>query len=166
MSYFEDLSDYSYHGAPACRPVAKNVGWLRPGHAFDKATPTETTLDEIWECCSVSVAQTRGMHCCEFCSPEAWDIPARHGKRLLLGTSEIRVFAKNGTIYAAPTLLYHYALVHHYRPPDEFLRALHAGPRPPDPEYFERLERMGLEWNFTSVPAEGVHRQRLNALRR
>ena len=64
----------------------------------------------------------------------------------------IRVFGKDGLIYAAPTLLYHYVSVHHYRPPDEFVRALNEGPRPPSQEYFERLQELGLRWNKTSAP--------------
>jgi hypothetical protein len=58
----------------------------------------------------------------------------------MLGAAEIRVFAKDGVAYAAPTLVYHYVSVHHYKPPDEFVRALREGPLPSSPEYFERLK--------------------------
>jgi hypothetical protein len=49
--------------------------------------------------------------------------------------------------------VYHYVSVHHYKPPDEFVRALREGPLPSSPEYFERLKQLGLEWHNTSAPA-------------
>jgi hypothetical protein len=73
--------------------------------------------------------------------------------RLYPGSAEIRVFGKRGKIYAAPTLLFHYVTVHHYKPPDEFLMALKEGPCPPEPEYFARLEALGLKWSKTSSSA-------------
>lgn len=162
MSHFEDLSDYTYHNSAAYRAGTKNIGWLARGHAFERARPTEDVLQKVWDYCTVSVAQMRGVHDCDFCPPGEWYVAERNGQKLLLGTSEIRVFAHDGTIYAAPTLLYHYMLVHHYKPPDEFLRALSAGPRPPNPEYIQRLERLGLEWNMTATIAKGTKRFRFN----
>jgi hypothetical protein len=54
----------------------------------------------------------------------------RNGEKLLLGSSEIRVFSRNGDIYAAPTLIYHYVNPHHYAPPGAFIQALNEGPVP------------------------------------
>ena len=92
----------------------------------------------------------RGIHECELCSADDSFLAERNGERLLLGSSEIRVFSKGENIYAAPTLIYHYVDVHHYRPPDEFLQGLNEGPIPPTEEYFNRLRDAGLEWNETS----------------
>jgi hypothetical protein len=91
---------------------------------------------------------------------------------LLLGTAEIRVFSTEPNaesllrtlsgiesggllflqkalvpvrVYASPTLIYHYVEAHHYKPPDEFLRALRDGPKPPSPEYFDLLAKLDLE---------------------
>src|SRR6267378_4456553 len=64
------------------------------------------------------------------------------------------------SVYAAPTLIYHYVRTHHYKPPDEFLRALRKGPRPPDREYFDRLADLRLDWNRTSSPPENPVRTR------
>jgi hypothetical protein len=152
MAYFEDLSDYTYFRLEFYRPRTKNVGWLDSAHEFPKTTPTHELLDLIWDYCKISVAQSRGLHDCEYCTSGSSNYVIRNGQPLLLGTSEIRVFAKDGVIYAAPTLIYHYVFVHHYRPPDEFVRALREGPRPPNQEYFERLNELGLEWNNTSAP--------------
>jgi hypothetical protein len=64
--------------------------------------------------------------------------------------SEIRVFSHGAQVYAAPTLIYHYAAVHQYKPPHEFLKALREGPRPPGQEYFDALTRLNLEWRRTT----------------
>jgi len=153
MAYFEDLSDYTYHHSYFYHPGTKNVGWLDAAHSFPKGAASEEELDLIWMYCKVSVAQMRGLHDCEWCPPAASNYAKRNEEPLLLGSSEIRVFGRNGTIYAAPTLIYHYISIHHYKPPDEFLRALSEGPKPPSQEYFERLKELGLEWNPTSAPA-------------
>lgn len=149
MAYCADLSDYTY--APGfIRPGTKAVGWLALGHAFPTMISDEETLDLLWLYCSISVAQTRGGHDCEFCPIGSARYFERNGQRLSLGTSEIRVFSRDGRNYAAPTLIYHYVLVHHYKPPDEFLQALREGPRPPRKEYFDALAKLNLEWNRTS----------------
>jgi hypothetical protein len=152
MTYFEDLSDYIHWGSRFYRPRTKSVGWLESGHEFPKTIPAEELLDSIWDCCKVSVAQSRGIHECDFCPSGTSYYVERNGQKLLLGSAEIRVFGKDGVIYASPTLVYHYVSVHHYRPPDEFVQALIEGPRPPSREYFERLNELGLEWNATSTP--------------
>jgi hypothetical protein len=61
---------------------------------------------------------------------------ARRGdEQLTIGSAEIRVFGERGAIYAAPTLIYHYVLEHRYKLPDDFVRGLLGGPRPPTDEY-------------------------------
>jgi hypothetical protein len=152
MPYFDDLSDHTRLGSGGHRARTKNVGWLGSGHEYPKATPDDEILDLVWDYCAISVEQTRGIHDCQFCPPGTSYYVERNGEKLLLGSAEIRVFAKDGVIYAAPTLIYHYLFVHHYKPPDEFVRALTEGPKPPSKEYFERLDALGLEWNNTSAP--------------
>lgn len=66
--------------------------------------------------------------------------------RLLLGSGEIRVFNSAGDVFAAPNLIYHYILQHHYRPPDEFLRAVEHGPRPRSDEYRALLKHLSVDW--------------------
>jgi hypothetical protein len=159
MTYYPDLTDYTYHGGEYFYPGTKNVGWLAAGHSFEVWTPAETILDRLWEYCKISVAQMRGVHECEFCRKDEAFLAERNGERLLLGTSEIRVFSKSRNIYAAPTLIYHYVAVHHYRPPEEVVQALLEGPSPSSEEYFERLRELNLEWNETTVPDLGAKRQ-------
>ena len=188
MGHPPDLSPYCY-----CRDDlrAKNVGWLQRGCEFDTMVPSEDTLDLLWSFCSISVMQSRGIHECDLCATPQTVHAARNGVRLLLGTSEIRVFSgESGTstrrrrirgiepsgllflrsptvsfsIFAAPTLIYHYVRTHHYKPPDEFLRALKGDPRPPSQEYFEHLRKLNLEWIKTSSPSANPSRVRFTKI--
>jgi hypothetical protein len=152
MTYFADLSENSR--AAFRIPGTKNVGWLSLRHEFPKEVPTDEFLDLLWSYCKISVAQTRGLHECEFCPPNTSNYVVRNEQRLLLGSAEIRAFGLNYVIYAAPTLIYHYVAVHHYKPPDEFVRALSEGPRPFSDAYAARLKKLGLDWHETSSPAE------------
>jgi hypothetical protein len=145
MTYFADLSEYTYFEP---LPGTKNIGWLSAGHDFKRAVLPDFLLERLWQFCKVSIAQSRGIHNCELCSEDACRVQ-RNDERLLLGTSEIRVFGTAGEIYAAPTLIYHYIVDHHYAPPEEFLVALQEGASPPDKSYFDRLVELGLTWNAT-----------------
>jgi len=80
------------------------------------------------------------------------NVAERNGKRLLLGSAEIRAFSETKEVYAAPNLIYHYVSVHKYRPPECFLEAVRTGPRPPSAEYTDRLSELGLALNTTPVP--------------
>jgi hypothetical protein len=160
MAYFKDLSGYTYCKPQVSDGNTKNVGWLEANHEFPKAPPKAEMLDILWEYCKISVNQTRGLHVCEFCQSGDSYRAERKGERLTLGSSEIRVFGQVGIIYAAPTLIFHYIAVHHYEPPEEFIHALSGGPRPPNAEYFQSLERIRLEWNKTPVPP--LNAQRVN----
>jgi len=123
--------------------------------------------------------QTRGFHRCDLCvpSPSTTVSVIRDGFKVALGSAEIRVLSKENTstirerlrrqkpgllflrkslgtfdVYAAPNLIYHYVEVHHYKLPEEFVNALREGPKPPDREYFKRLEVLGLEWGEAASP--------------
>ena len=170
MTYLKDLSDYPqgrFDGAATIGwlglkpegslspPRTKCVGWLASGYPFPTEIPSEELLDLLWDYCAISVNQTRGMHRCDFCpaTKKYWrEQPVRSGKRKHLGSAEIRVFSKDGSIYAAPTLIYHYVSAHHYKPPDEFVRAMQQGPKPTAPEFFVELDKLCLEWNKHSLP--------------
>jgi hypothetical protein len=151
MTYFKDLTIYEYTEV-LVRP-GNNIGWLGRGRPFPAATPSEEVLDLLWLFCSISVQRARGGHICELCLGGNLHYAERNGERLDLGTAEIRVFSGQGHIYAAPNLIYHYVAVHHYKPPDEFLRALREGPRPPNREYFDELAKLDVEWRKASPGA-------------
>lgn len=152
MTHFADLSQYVFVGT-AGSAVARNVGWLDEHHKFPTGEPASELLDAVWVYCSILVAPTRGLHRCAFCAspPNTF---VRHGTKLLLGSGEIRVFSSTGDVFAAPNLIYHYILEHHYRPPLEFLRAVEDGPRPGSDEYLELLRSLPVSWR-ENLPVSG-----------
>ena len=154
MSYFPDLSDYTYSHVRASD--TKNVGWLDSQYEFAKGSVSDAVKETLWRFCTVSVEQTRGIHPCSLCADvelARYPVADRNGERLLLGSAEIRVFGADTLVYAAPTLIYHYVVEHSYLPPVPFIEALQAGPAPPSAEYFDRLSRVGLEWRPTLKPS-------------
>ncbi len=118
--------------------------------------PDEKPLALVWDYCKISLAQYRGIHGCEYCRPRRSDVGQRHGEMRLLGSAEIRVFAASGAIYAAPDLIYHYMTVRRYKPPDQFIAALTAGPHPSSKLHLESLTAVGLTWRektpLASIP--------------
>jgi hypothetical protein len=176
VAYYPDLTFYSYAGRNT--PGVKNVGWLKRDRAFATEAPSEETLDLLWSFCSAPVIKMRGFHACDLCDTAGIVAAERHGVRQMLAHAEIRVFSAESStanlqralgqvesgglilvqrslvpfqIYAAPALIYHYVEAHHYRPPDEFLRALREGPKPSDLEYAEFLTKSGGVELATSV---------------
>lgn len=126
----------------------KNIGWLCAEKYFETEVPDDLILQCLWDFCSISVAQSRGIYLCDICKPEQVIVTERNGHKLLLGSAEIRVFSDD-VVYAAPNLIYHYVKDHHYKPPAEFVRALISEKRPPDPGYFGRLNELNIEWGMT-----------------
>lgn len=163
MTYFLDLSDYEYI-AESIRPNTLNIGWLSKEQDFEKQTPCESDLNLIWDACKISVAKTRGLHRCEFCLGNESLISRRKESNLLLGDAEIRVFASNGVIYAAPNLIFHYMSVHHYVPPSQFLHSLRYGIKPLTEQYFSRLKELCLEYTIAPEANSSVKTFRLSDL--
>lgn len=128
MPYFPDLSPYSYLPRYGCTLTdVRNVGWLDPDYPFPTGPVPEGTIERLLALAEFHKVQpTRGFHICRFCPASKIAQPFRmcQGRKVWLGTAEICVVSNSGKAYAAPTLFIHYVEAHHYRPPDEFLKAL------------------------------------------
>ena len=125
--YYRDLTPYSYLESTSSDDVL-NIGWLDIQHAFPRKKAPEALLDALFERCLILMKQTRGFHQCEFCDDRKAGPTkvSRHGRDAWLGSAEIRVNGKDGRVYAAPNLIYHYVAAHDYDPPLEFVQALMA----------------------------------------
>ena len=129
--YYPDLTPYCYLEDDDSDPDVPdipnviNIGWLETPHPFPTKKASEELLDALFEKCLTTVNATRGWHQCQFCDVPTWGVEvSRHGKRTFLGDAEIRVKAKDGRVYAAPNLIYHYVSEHDYDPPREFVESL------------------------------------------
>ena len=133
--YYHDLSRYEYTDSCVEKPAFElNVGWLDNAHPFPTGELSEEFLDALFECCHHPVNEERGYHICDICKyvPEnplgTTRMRAnRNGRILAMGRGEIRVEGINNIVYAAPTLIYHYCIVHSYKPPLEFVTAVLSG---------------------------------------
>lgn len=119
MTWFADLSAYSYLNSTPTDPPTLNVGWLSGEVSFPRGdTPAEfrARLKTLAEFGRTQV--TRGFHTCEFC-PSELDFEATPR-----GAAEIRAVGADGTRFAAPSLIEHFVAEHCYSPPAEFVAAV------------------------------------------
>jgi hypothetical protein len=138
--YYQDLTPYQYIFVEKDSPTL-NIGWLDSPHEYPQGQVSKLFLERLWLFCQSPVNQTRGFHECEFCAEPSFGVQLEQGdEQLWLGSAEIRVFALDGTAYAAPNMIYHYIVDHHYLPPAEFVQAVVEGPLPDTPEYLECAE--------------------------
>jgi hypothetical protein len=122
--YFPDLSPYTYLNREP-NPNLVTIGWLDAEHDFPKGNVTADLLEKILALCFKPVNPTRGIHQSPFIPPNLYGYPVEYkGKRMGLGSAEIRVPGKDGKSYAAPNLIYHYIKDCGYLPPHDFLDAL------------------------------------------
>ena len=132
-------------------PLVRAIGWLSTDHPFPTGESTLAFLERLAEFVArgnetfaalPDWPALAGPHRCEFC-------------RNFLAAGNIAVPGQ-GVLYVAPEMIHHYALVHRYCPPDEFVDAVITAPLPGDPAYAERLIPFRAAW---APPApEGVRR--------
>ncbi len=119
---FEDLSLYRY-GSPDWQSLRTlNVGWLGGTFDFPTTDPFPPFLDKLAAFCRKPINLMRGFHVCELCG-----FDPMHGRTDFdgfLGNGEVRVAHSDGTMFAAPVMIYHYVRDHRYRPPAAFLEAV------------------------------------------
>jgi len=122
MTYFADLTPYCYGSS---RKNMLNVGWLDPSHPFPVELVEPKYLRALIICAKFPKALYRGTHRCHLDDCQTWGTEADcEGIQVRCGNGEIRVKAEDDRIYAAPTMIAHYVQVHHYQPPEIFLRAV------------------------------------------
>lgn len=115
MTFFEDLTAYTYLHPEEERPGTVNIGWLARRHPFPTGKTSAAFRARLRQICQRVVKRTRGFHSCDFCK----------GRVKPHSSAEIRVEG-DGRVYAAPELVYHYVVAHAYKPPEEFIAALLA----------------------------------------
>jgi hypothetical protein len=156
VTFFADLTPYTYHHAEQEQPGTVNVGWLDRRHAFATGTTSAAFRDRLRLLCRRRVKQTRGFQPCYFC----------RGPYRPQGSAEIRV-PGDGRVYAAPELVYHYVAAHGYRLPGEFVAAVLALPAPPRrPSHQGRKRHMGAQlWHHRAPwhPSPGESLRALQA---
>ena len=145
MTYYLDLSPYHYYKEVAGleyfsdpQLASLNVGWLDGSTEYPIGITNDEFQEKLLEFCFPEnvVNQTRGFHVCNLAAcPCPLPHPEQRGEKIAyFGSAEIRVLGRLA-IYAAPTFIYHYIAVHHYRPPEDFIDAVLTSPSPNSDEY-------------------------------
>jgi hypothetical protein len=142
VTFFADLTPYTYFHPEEGPAGTVNVGWLDPRHPYTTGATSAKFRQTLRQLCRRRMKQTRGFQPCYFC----------RGPYRPHGSPEIRMPGRR-RVYAAPELVYHYVAAHGYRPPEEFVAAVLAlsglvGRRPAP----ERKERMGAELWYHRAP--------------
>lgn len=144
MAFFHDLTPYTYLKSAKDYEVALNIGWLSEEQPYSHGNVSEEFLNNLWLHYKFRVYTTRGFSPCALSSKCIYPVMAEFkGESLRLGSAEIRVLARDGAIFAAPDLIFHYVVFHHYLPPDKFLDAVINGYHPQSPEYLDTKARYG-----------------------
>lgn len=136
--YFKDMTQYRYRDH---KEKAFNIGWLSADKPMNTGEVPEAFIKKLWKYLRYPVQVCRGFHTCELCSQSNLDIPIvmyKHKKRKV-GYYEIRVWGKDGNVYAAPSLIYHYVTEHGYKPPQEFIDAVMESEHPDSKEYYQKV---------------------------
>lgn len=121
-TYKEEDEFGPYYDETVYRPRYRrvNIGWLDAPHPFEHGPVLPWFPDALLAIIAgPQINKSRGFHDCSFCSKA--DLSHYDP---LFGTSEIRVPAHPGTMFAAPTLIWHYVTVHRYCPPPAFVTAV------------------------------------------
>jgi hypothetical protein len=113
VTFFDDLTPYTYLHPEEEQPGTVNVGWLDRWHPFPVGETSAEFRARLQQLCLRRVKRTRGFHACDFCK----------GRARPHGSAEVRVPGA-GRVYAAPELVYHYVAAHGYKPPGEFIAAV------------------------------------------
>lgn len=138
--FIPDLHDYSPYSS-GDRDKDFNVvaiGWLSSEHPYNVGyVPSEfRTRLEIF--CSDPLIMNFAVDICPICQRlEAVTIELSSGEKIsLYGTYEIRIPSQDGKkVYAASDFIIHHVVVHHYKPPQEFIDSVLAAPLPGTPEF-------------------------------
>lgn len=136
--YYKDLSKYCYAGK---KEDSYNIGWLERGHIISKGEVPQEFINKLWKYLRYPVNVYRGFHTCTLCmcQPSGVPIVEYNGEKRDVGYYEMRVWARDGKVYAAPSLIFHYITCHGYKPPQEFIDAVLESEEPDSGEYYQKV---------------------------
>ncbi len=101
------------------------IGWLDRKEAFTQGDVNQLFVKKLRLAYKHRIRQSRGFHVCPFCNERQFGIRVEiDGVPFTLGSAEVEIKSREGRVYIAPDLIYHYILVHQYLPPPEFIEAV------------------------------------------
>ena len=150
MPYYPDLSQYNNQKylSPDLFKDVYNVGWLNSDHSFPTENSDSTLLSKIRNIIlnhqGVGLTLERGIGACPLCN-EVISIPRANLSERYLGISEIWI-PFNGKVYVSPDMIFHHILIHSYKPPQTFEKAIlnfDSESKWDSHKFFNSLEKQG-----------------------
>jgi hypothetical protein len=125
--FYQDLSNYQYNLAFELEKV-KNIGWLEKPHPFNEGSVDVAFLKKLFQIIKHKEFNIyRGVQSCYFCMHDGFIYGVLENEDIFLGHGEIWVPSiTQDSIYASPTLMYHYIEKHHYLPPQDYIDSVMA----------------------------------------
>ncbi len=114
MDFFYDGTYYSFQHYEN----SINIGWILSNEIYNN-TVNEELAEKLMEYIPYSVNTVRG--------GDYYKKIMFKNKEMLLGFSEFRIIASDGTVYACPDLIIYNILYQNYNPPKEFINAVFNG---------------------------------------
>jgi hypothetical protein len=128
VSYYADLSPYTFLDSPARPRKRLNVGWLDSNHPYPTGVTTDAFRNNLVKRLEQVENRTRGYHYCDLCGAKEPLRITSGSQEFVLGSAEIHV--KQGRrLYISPDLIVHYVLDHSYEPPNEYVSVVTASTR-------------------------------------
>ncbi|MFE2379380.1 hypothetical protein [Streptomyces sp. NPDC059398] len=125
MTYFEDLTPYSYEDSGGGEVL--NVGWLSNTQSYPEGGVPGQFLIALKEHAKSPVNVHRGVHFCELCPSFEEAQRVAFSDDPFIGSGEMRVMGEGHIVYAAPLMIVHYVESHDYLPPADFIRSVMQG---------------------------------------
>jgi hypothetical protein len=130
MAYYEDLTGYTYSGGGSgSREIRMlKIGWLDKEHPYTTGRTSREFRERLKIFCEdpLPYSATWGYHYCSFCEGAQCN-------------TEICIWAGDKE-YHAPAMIYHYVVLHGYKPPKEFIDAVMKADLPHTHEYRMRYD--------------------------
>lgn len=135
MTYYPDLSPYSYGELPYPCDCPVNIGWLEPEFDHAQGPVPEDFVARLRFLSKKPLNLTRGWHFCGLCIAELKDAsgPEVNGNHIYnilrerggLGNGEIVVMDRlAGACFVSPAMILHYVERHEYSPPSGYVDAV------------------------------------------
>jgi len=134
MTWFPDMGTETMSAMGGAGEHIRAVGWLSAEHSFTQGEVPAEFSSRLREFAKKSCESTyalgwgiyMGLHDCELCNQS-------------MASGNFGV-PSGVLLFVAPEMIFHYVETHHYRPPDDFIKAVMSSPLPGTKEYRTEVE--------------------------
>jgi hypothetical protein len=116
---------------------ATNSGWLDASREYARGPVPIEVVAILSELCRGTTLRTRGWHYCNLCVSDSdrqsvadyvKSVAQSDRGDFTVGSAEVHVRGPSAVTFVAPDMVIHYVVVHGYRPPEDFVKAVLESP--------------------------------------